>query len=143
VVEKQAGWNRGCAFCIRPGDIRDGCFFIRSLKNRKEKGPMKIIYNDGHVAECPEEEELEVLRHSAAHIMAQAVKRLYPDAHFAYGPATEKGFHYDIDLGDVRLTDEDLPAIEKEMQKIVKENLPFKVYPLPRAEAVQLMQDRG
>ena len=104
---------------------------------------MKIIYNDGHTAECPEEMELEVLRHSAAHIMAQAVKRLYPDAHFAYGPATEKGFHYDIDLGDVKLTDEDLPAIEKEMQKIVKENLPFKVYPLPREEAVQLMKDRG
>ena len=69
---------------------------------------MKIIYNDGHVAECPAEEELEVLRHSAAHIMAQAVKRIYPDAHFAYGPATEKGFHYDIDLGDVKLSDEDL-----------------------------------
>ena len=104
---------------------------------------MKIICNDGHVAECPVEDELEVLRHSAAHIMAQAVKRLYPDAHFAYGPATEKGFHYDIDLGDVKLTDEDLPAIEAEMQKIVKENLPFKVYPLPRDEAVQLMKDRG
>ena len=58
----------------------------------EEKGgyPMKIIYNDGHVAECPAEEELEVIRHSAAHIMAQAVKRLYPAAHFAYGPATEK-----------------------------------------------------
>ena len=104
---------------------------------------MKIIYNDGHVAECPEELELEVLRHSAAHIMAQAVKRLYPGAHFAYGPATEKGFHYDIDLGDVKLSDEDLPAIEKEMQKIVKENLPFKVYPLARDEAVKLMQERG
>ena len=104
---------------------------------------MKIIYNDGHVAECPAEDELEVLRHSAAHIMAQAVKRLYPDAHFAYGPATEKGFHYDIDLGDVKLTDEDLPAIQAEMQKIVKENLPFRVYPLPRDEAVQLMKDRG
>ena len=104
---------------------------------------MKIIYNDGRVAECPEKMELEVLRHSAAHIMAQAVKRLYPDAHFAYGPATEKGFHYDIDLGDIKLTDEDLPAIEKEMQKIVKENLPFKVYSLPREEAVQLMKDRG
>ena len=75
---------------------------------------MKIIYNDGHVAECPAEEELEVLRHSAAHIMAQAVKRLYPDAHFAYGPATEKGFHYDIDLGDVKLSDEDLPAHHEE-----------------------------
>ena len=104
---------------------------------------MKIIYNDGHVAECPAEEELEVLRHSAAHIMAQAVKRLYPQAHFAYGPATEKGFHYDVDLGDVKLGDEDLPAIEKEMQKIVKENLAFKVYPLPREEAVKLMESRG
>ncbi len=104
---------------------------------------MKILYNDGHVGECPAEEELEVMRHSAAHIMAQAVKRLYPDAHFAYGPATEKGFHYDIDLGSVKLTDEDLPAIEKEMQKIVKENLPFKVYSLPRDEAIRLMTERG
>ena len=104
---------------------------------------MKILYNDGHVAECPEELELDTLRHSAAHIMAQAVKRIYPQAHFAYGPATEKGFHYDIDMGDVKLSDEDLPAIEKEMQKIVKENLPFKVYPLPRDEAVKLMESRG
>ena len=97
---------------------------------------MKILYNDGHVGECPEELELEVLRHSAAHIMAQAVKRLYPEAHFAYGPATEKGFHYDIDFGDKTISDEDLPAIEKEMQNIIKENLPFKVYSLPRNEAV-------
>ncbi|MBQ9032948.1 MAG: threonine--tRNA ligase [Parasporobacterium sp.] len=104
---------------------------------------MKIIYNDGHVAECPEDLELEVLRHSGAHIMAQAVKRLYPDAHFAYGPATEKGFYYDVDLGDTKIGDEDLAAIEKEMQKIVKENLPFKVYPLPREEAVKLMSERG
>ena len=104
---------------------------------------MKIIYNDGHVAECPLEEELEVMRHSAAHIMAQAVKRLYPQAHFGYGPATEKGFHYDIDMGDLKLTDEDLPAIEKEMQKIVKENLPFKVFELPREEAVALMRERN
>ena len=81
---------------------------------------MKIIYNDGHVAECPEELELEVLRHSAAHIMAQAIKRLYPQAKFAFGPATEKGFHYDFDLGETKLSEEDLPAIEQEMQKIVK-----------------------
>ncbi len=104
---------------------------------------MKIIYNDGHVADCPQEEELDVLRHSAAHIMAQAVKRLYPQAHFAYGPATEKGFHYDIDLGDTKIGDEDLPAIEQEMQHIVKENLPFRVFSLPRAEAIQFMTERG
>jgi len=104
---------------------------------------MKIIYNDGHTAECPAELETEVLRHSAAHIMAQAVKRLYPQAKFAYGPATEKGFHYDIDLGDTSITEEELPVIEKEMKKIVKENLPFKVYSLPREEAIKLMQERG
>ena len=104
---------------------------------------MKVIYNDGHVAECPEDEELHVIRHTAAHVLAQAVKRLYPDAHFAYGPATEKGFYYDVDLGDKKLSDEDLPAIEAEMTKIVKENLPIKPFVLSREEAVKLMEERG
>ncbi len=104
---------------------------------------MKIIYKDGTVAECPQELELEVLRHTAAHIMAQAISRLYPHADFGYGPATEKGFYYDVDLGDTKLTDEDLANIEKEMRKIVKENLPIKPFILPREEAVKLMQDRG
>ena len=104
---------------------------------------MKVIYNDGHVAECPEDEELHVIRHTAAHVLAQAVKRLYPDAHFAYGPATEKGFYYDVDLGDKKLSDEDLPAIEAEMAKIAKENLPIKPFVLSREEAVKLMEERG
>ena len=103
---------------------------------------MKIIYKDGTVAECPEELELEVIRHTAAHVLAQAVKRLYPEADFGYGPATEKGFYYDVDLGDTKLTDEDLNKIEAEMRKIVKENLPIKPFILPRAEAIKLMQDR-
>ena len=103
---------------------------------------MKIIYKDGTVAECPEELELEVIRHTAAHVLAQAVKRLYPQADFGYGPATEKGFYYDIDLGDTKLTDEELAKIEAEMRKIVKENLPIKPFILPRAEAIKLMQDR-
>ena len=103
---------------------------------------MKIIYKDGTVAECPPEEALHVLRHTAAHIMAQAIQHLYPDADFAYGPATEKGFYYDVDFGDKKLTDEDLAAIEKEMKKIVKANLPIKPFILPRDEAVKLMHDR-
>ena len=61
---------------------------------------MKVLYNDGHVAECPAEEEVHVLRHSAAHIMAQAIKRLYPQADFGYGPATDNGFFYDVDFGE-------------------------------------------
>ena len=104
---------------------------------------MKIIYKDGHVAECPQEEELHVLRHSAAHIMAQAIKRLYPEAQFAFGPATQNGFYYDVDLGERKLTNEDLEAIEKEMKKICKENLPFKVFTLPREEAKAYMAERG
>ena len=105
---------------------------------------MKIVMNDGVVRECVDkEEELHVIRHSAAHIMAQAIKRLFPEAIFAYGPATEKGFYYDVDLGDIKLTDEDLANIEKEMRKIVKENLPIKPFILPREEAVALMESRG
>ena len=104
---------------------------------------MKIIYSNGQTGECPKEDELHVLRHTAAHIMAQAVSRLYPNAKFAYGPANEKGFYYDVDLGDDKLTDEDLAKIEKEMKKIVKENLPIKPYILPRSEAIKLMSDRG
>ncbi len=104
---------------------------------------MKIIYKDGTVAECPEQLEEEVLRHTAAHIMAQAIKRLFPDADFGYGPATEKGFYYDVDLGDTKLTDEDLQRIEAEMKEIVKENLPIKPFILPREEAIALMKERN
>jgi threonyl-tRNA synthetase len=104
---------------------------------------MKIIDKHGVVSECPESEELQVIRHTAAHIMAQAVQRLYPHADFGYGPATEKGFYYDIDLGDTKLSDEDLEKIEAEMRKIVKENLPIRPFILPREEALALMRERG
>ncbi len=104
---------------------------------------MKVVYANSTVGECAPEEELHIIRHTAAHIMAQAIKRLYPQAIFAYGPANEKGFYYDVDLGDTKLSDEDLQNIEKEMKKIVKENLPIKSFILPRDEAIKLMQDRG
>lgn len=104
---------------------------------------MKVLYNDGHVDECPADEVTHVVRHSAAHIMAQAIKRLYPEADFAYGPATEGGFYYDVDLGDKTLSEDDLPAIEDEMRRIVKENLKFSVFELPREDAIALMEERG
>ena len=105
---------------------------------------MKVLYNDGHVDECPAEEVTHVVRHSAAHIMAQAIKRLYPEADFAYGPATDNGFYYDIDLPEgQKISEEDFDAIEAEMRKIVKENLKFTVFELPRAEAIALMEERG
>ncbi len=104
---------------------------------------MKALYNDGSVAEVAQDEVTHIVRHSAAHIMAQAIKRLYPEADFAYGPATDNGFYYDVDLGDKRLSEDDLPAIEAEMKRIVKENLKFNVFELPRAEAIALMEERG
>ena len=104
---------------------------------------MKVIYSNGNVGECAPEEELHILRHTAAHILAQAVQRLYPEAKFAYGPANEQGFYYDIDLGDKTVGEEDLPKIEAEMKKITKENLPIKPFILPREEAVAYMQERG
>ena len=76
---------------------------------------MKVIYNDGTVNECPKEEELHVIRHTAAHIMAQAIKRLYPEADFGYGPATDNGFYYDVDFGDKKPEEEDLAAIEQDL----------------------------
>ena len=104
---------------------------------------MRVVYPNGTVGECAPEEELHIIRHTAAHIMAQAIKRLWPHADFAYGPANEKGFYYDVDLGETKLGDEDLQAIEQEMRKIVKENLPIKAFILPRAEAIKLMEERG
>lgn len=104
---------------------------------------MKVIERDGTVKECEPEQELHVLRHTAAHVMAQAIKRLYPEADFAFGPATERGFYYDVDLGGTKLTDEDLLKIEDEMHIIVKENLPIKPFILPREEAAELLKARN
>ena len=105
---------------------------------------MKVLYNDGHVGEINDAaEELEVIRHDAAHLLAQALKRLYPHAQFAYGPATGNGFYYDVDLGDTKVNEDDFPAIEAEMKKIVKENLKIETFELPRDEAIAYMKERG
>jgi threonyl-tRNA synthetase len=84
--------------------------------------------------------ELQTLRHSASHILAQAVKRLFPETKLAIGPAIDTGFYYDFDT-EHTFTPEDLEAIEKEMKKIVKENLKIERFELPRAEALELMKD--
>ncbi len=88
------------------------------------------------------EYDLHVLRHTASHIMAQAIKRLWPEAKLAIGPAIENGFYYDIDL-DYRLSDEDLVKIEEEMKNITKENLKIESFKLPRDEAISLMKSRN
>ncbi|MDO4720066.1 MAG: threonine--tRNA ligase [Peptostreptococcaceae bacterium] len=84
----------------------------------------------------------EVFWHTSTHIMAQAIKRLFPEAKLAIGPAVDNGFYYDIDL-EHRLVPEDLEAIEAEMKKIVKEEFPVERFELPREEALKLVSEMG
>ncbi|HHV50144.1 MAG TPA: threonine--tRNA ligase [Clostridiales bacterium] len=86
------------------------------------------------------EEGKKAFWHTASHIMAQAVKRLYPEAKLAIGPATDSGFYYDFD-NERPFTQEDLPKIEEEMKKIVKESLQLELFSLPRDKALELMKD--
>ena len=86
--------------------------------------------------------DLNVLRHTCSHIMAQAVKRLWPQAKLAIGPFIEKGFYYDIDV-EPKLQESDLEKIEAEMKKIIKENLKVEAFILPKDEAIKLMKDRN
>src|SRR5206468_3471307 len=84
--------------------------------------------------------DLDVMRHSAAHVLAQAVVRLFPDAKYAIGPPITDGFYYDFDLPRP-LTEEDLGVIEDEMRKIAAEDQPFVRDEMPRLEAVKLFSD--
>ncbi|NTJ85211.1 threonine--tRNA ligase [Enterococcus faecium] len=84
------------------------------------------------------EDALGLVRHSAAHLMAQAMRRLYPNIHFGVGPAIDSEFYYDTDNGQNQVTAEDLPAIEAEMMKIVKENLPIERRVLSKQEALEI-----
>ena len=93
----------------------------------KKKGLIKMEMN-----------ELQTLRHSASHMLAQAVKRLYPDTKLAIGPAIDDGFYYDFDSEP--FSRDDLDKIEAEMKKIIKEGHEIKRFTLPRAEAIAFME---
>ncbi len=88
-----------------------------------------------------EDEKLSVMNHSCAHLLAQAVKHLYPNAKFWVGPVIEEGFYYDIDLGDEVLTEEDLPRIEKEMKKCSKDNKRIVREEISKKEALERFKD--
>ena len=88
-----------------------------------------------------EEESLHNLNHSCAHMLAQAVKHLYPEAKFWVGPVIDEGFYYDIDLGDKVITEEDIEAIEKEMKKLAKDGKRIVRHELSREEALEMFKD--
>ena len=101
--------------------------------------------NDGdtlNILTFTSDEGARIFRHTTSHILAQAVKRLYPETKLAIGPAIDDGFYYDFDT-EVSFTQEILDKIEEEMKKIVKEKLPLERFTLPRDEAIKLMQEKG
>ena len=97
----------------------------------------KIKLGGGKTAEVEEA----MYWHTTSHIMAQAVKRLYPGAKVTIGPSIDKGFYYDFDV-EKPFSDEDLVKIEEEMKKVIKEDLPIERFELPREEAIKLMEDK-
>ncbi len=105
---------------------------------------MKIKMKDGSIKEAGFEEELgkNAFRHTTAHILAQAVKRLYPDTKCAIGPSIADGFYYDFDF-TFRFSEENFVEIEAEMKKIVKENLQLKHFTTERKKAMQLLEERN
>ena len=102
------------------------------------------ICDDADVKLCTfdDEEGKKIFRHTAAHVLAQAVKRLYPETKLTIGPAIENGFYYDFD-SETSFTPEALKAIEDEMKKIVRENLRIERFELPREEAIAFMQEKN
>ena len=101
----------------------------------------KIIIRRRIMVNFKEDENLHVLNHSCAHMMAQAVKHLYPNAKFWVGPVVDEGFYYDMDLGDAVLNDEDIEKIEKEMKKIAKSGIKIYRREISKAEALEIFKD--
>ena len=93
----------------------------------------KINFEDEQVRLC--------YRHTTSHILAQAVKKLWPDAKLAIGPAIDNGFYYDFDM-EHKLNDQDLLKIQKEMKKVIQANYPLERFELPREEAIKFMADK-
>ena len=110
-----------------------------------EKAELMDVINEDSTLEIltfEDQEGKDTLRHTASHILAQAVKRLYPEVKLAIGPSIENGFYYDFDA-EFSFTPEILEKIEKEMNKIVKENLQLKKFTKSREDAINFMKERN
>jgi len=117
---------------------------VGAVYNGRTIGLKEEIDQDGTIkfVKFDDKEGKHIFWHTSSHILAHAIKRLWPDAKLAIGPAIDNGFYYDIDL-DYRLTQEDLEKIEAEMKKIVKESLELERFELPRAEALKFTEERN
>ena len=100
---------------------------------------IKVLNNDGSISELDYNENIAIVRHTASHVLAQAIKKVYPDAKLAIGPSTDTGFYYDFD--NLEITVENLKKIENIMKNIISQGQEMKVYELSKAEAIEKMKD--
>ena len=100
---------------------------------------IKVLNNDGSIEELDYKDAISVARHTASHVLAQAVKKVYPDAKLAIGPSTDTGFYYDFD--NLEITSENLRKIENIMKNIISQNQEMKTYELSKADAIEKMKD--
>lgn len=139
-------YDKGIKLLDVAKDISEGLArnVLGAVVNGDIKGLQETVDEDAEVrfVKFEDEEGKKIFWHTSAHIMALAVKRLFPDVKFAIGPAIEDGFYYDFDT-EHRFTPEDLEKIEKEMEKIVKENHELERFVVPRNEALEYFKNRG
>ena len=114
----------------------------KNADNRQESDTCEFFASPMVCREGFEHDPVEKMRHSSAHVMADAVQRLFPEAKITIGPVIEEGFFYDFDYPK-GFTPEDLVKIEAEMTKIIKENLPFEKTEMSKSEAYKFFQKRG
>ena len=132
VIEIAADISEGLARVATAGEIDGEVVDLRTVVD-KDCELNILTFND--------EKGKGAFRHTASHIMAQAVKRLYPETKLAIGPSVADGFYYDVDR-ETPFTADDLEKIEKEMKKIVKENLPIEQFTKPRNEAIEYFKEK-
>jgi threonyl-tRNA synthetase len=133
ILEVAQSISAGLARVALAGEV-DG--EVKDLKHKLEKDcTLNLLTFD-------DEGGREAYRHTSSHIMAQAVKRLYPDAKLAIGPSIDNGYYYDFDM-DKTISIDDLEEIQQEMNKIIKEDLDIERFTLPRDEAIKLMREKG
>ena len=114
---------------------------IFALVNGEEYDLTRPILADATLELKMKEDAINVLNHSCAHLLASAIKRLYPNAMFGVGPSIEEGFYYDVNLGDVKITEADLLKLEKEMKHIVSQNVKFERKEVSKQEALEVFKD--
>ena len=133
IIEIAADISEGLARMACAGEVNGEVEDLRTVIDKDCNLSILTFNDEGGKA---------AFRHTTSHIMAQAIKRLYPDTKLAIGPSIADGFYYDVDR-ETPLTSEDLEKIEAEMKKIVKENLEIKQYTMPREEAIAYFKEKN